>query len=191
MKRFSTHLIIILSLHLALVLGWGWVRIQDTQVQRQGLKVRVSTQIAVAQSSSAPVALQTTPQKKDKTSKIAPVENAATETSSITSETSGISGTEAATIKDVYIAEIRSKIEANKSYPLVSRRMGQTGIVIVAFTLLKDGSIMDLHVHKSSQFERLDASAVDAVRKVGRFNPIPHELRESQLDITVPVKFYL
>jgi protein TonB len=190
-KRFSSYLFCITILHVVAIFGWGWVRSQEAVPARHGFRVHVSTEKLTAQTPVAPV----TPKKivSKTTTSAVPVQpkSEPVETLSSAISTPAVSGAQAATAKEIYIAEIRSKIEANKSYPLISRRMGQTGIVIVAFTLLKDGSIMDLHVHKSSRFDRLDASAVEAVRKVGRFNPIPSEVGESQMDINVPVKFYL
>lgn len=92
-------------------------------------------------------------------------------------------------IKDVYKAELRATIEKNKYYPTMSRRLGQTGTVIIAFTLLEDGNIVDLRIEKPSQYERLNVSALDAVKKVERFKPIPKEVGEIRMDIKVPVKF--
>ncbi len=92
-------------------------------------------------------------------------------------------------IKDIYKAELRATIEKNKYYPTMSRRLGQTGTVVIAFTLLEDGNIVDLRIEKPSQYERLNVSALDAVKKVERFKPIPKEVGEIRMDIKVPVKF--
>jgi periplasmic protein TonB len=61
--------------------------------------------------------------------------------------------------------------------------------VVVAFTLLHDGNIINIRIDKPSQYERLNASALEAVRKVERFKPIPKEVGEAKMDIKVPVKF--
>lgn len=92
-------------------------------------------------------------------------------------------------VRDLYIAELRAKIDQNKYYPPMSRRLGQTGTVVIAFTLLEDGNIVDVRIHKPSQFERLNVSALDAVKKVERFKPIPKETGDNKIDIKVPVKF--
>lgn len=92
-------------------------------------------------------------------------------------------------ILDLYKAELRAKIDKNKYYPTMSRRLGQTGTVVVAFTLLEDGNIVNVRIDKPSQFERLNVSALDAVKKVERFKPIPKEAGDNTMDIKVPVKF--
>jgi protein TonB len=90
-----------------------------------------------------------------------------------------------------YKAELRALIERNKFYPSSSRRLGQTGTVVVAFTLLKDGHIIDVKVDTPSPFEKLNASAMDAVKKVVRFKPFPDEIEESKLDVKVSLKFLM
>lgn len=92
-------------------------------------------------------------------------------------------------VMDVYKAELRATIDKNKYYPTMSRRLGQTGTVVIAFTLLEDGNIVDIRIDKPSQYERLNVSALDAVKKVERFKPIPKEVGEIRMDIKVPVKF--
>ena len=89
----------------------------------------------------------------------------------------------------LYKAELRALIDKNKSYPPLSKRLGQTGIVVVAFTLLKDGHIIDVRLVKPSRYERLNFSALEAVKKVEKFKPIPQEIGELKMDIKVPVKF--
>lgn len=89
----------------------------------------------------------------------------------------------------IYKAELRSRIDQNKFYPLMSRRLGQTGVVVVAFTLLEDGTITDVHLDTPSSHEPLNDSALEAVKKVGRFKPIPKEFEQAKMDMTIPVNF--
>lgn len=100
-----------------------------------------------------------------------------------------LSGTAIADMKAIYKSELRSRIEQNKFYPMAARRMGQTGTVIVAFTLLNDGSIIDVRIDDSSGNPSLDTAGLEAVKKVGKFKAIPSELNTSSLDMSVPIKF--
>ena len=196
-NRFAVHFTYILALHLGFIFGLGIFKLKEKNTSQQTpgvMKVKVASREA-SPTKAAPVEPQR--QVPNFTSKPIPkpkVEEKVSQDVRPPAQAligAGNSDGRAATIKEIYISEVRSKIEANKFYPLISRRMGQAGTAVVGFTLLKDGSIIDLHVHKSSKFDRLDASALDAVKKVGRFGPIPNELGESQMDITVPVRFYL
>jgi TonB family protein len=94
-----------------------------------------------------------------------------------------------ASLREIYKAELRSKIDKNKTYPLMSRRLGQTGTVVVAFTLLKDGSITNVKIEDPAPFAPLNTSALEAVSKVGKFKPIPVELQEETMDLQIPIKF--
>lgn len=102
---------------------------------------------------------------------------------------SGDHGTGKFDAVSLYKAELRARIDKNKSYPPMSKRLGQTGIVVVAFTLLEDGNIINIRLDKPSRYERLNDSALDAVKKVVRFKPIPKEVGENKLDVKVPLKF--
>lgn len=101
----------------------------------------------------------------------------------------GAVGTANPEVVSLYKAELRAQIDKNKYYPPLSRRLGQTGIVVVAFTLLEDGNIINVRIESPSRYERLNDSALEAVKKVERFRPIPKEVGQSSMDITVPLKF--
>lgn len=95
----------------------------------------------------------------------------------------------AATLRDLYKSELRTKIDSNKTYPLMSRRLGQTGTVVVAFTIDKDGSITDVRIEDPAPFAPLNSSALEAVNKIRKFKPIPAELNEEKMELQIPIKF--
>lgn len=94
-----------------------------------------------------------------------------------------------ANIRDLYKAELRTKIDSNKNYPMMSRRLGQTGTVVVAFTMLKDGSITNVRIEDPAPFAPLNTSALEAVNKIRKFKPIPTELNQERMDLQIPIKF--
>ncbi|HEX9804009.1 MAG TPA: TonB family protein [Gammaproteobacteria bacterium] len=57
------------------------------------------------------------------------------------------------------------------SYPLLARRRGWQGEVLLAFRLQSDGRIIDARVARSSGYGVLDRAALDALGKVGRISP--------------------
>lgn len=109
--------------------------------------------------------------------------------SEASSSSSALSGVARADLRSLFLGELRARIEENKAYPMMSRRLGQTGIVEVAFTLTRDGHIINARIVSPSRYERLNESALEAVKKITRFKAIPSELNEEQMDVTVPVKF--
>lgn len=73
------------------------------------------------------------------------------------------------------------------SYPLLARRRGWQGEVILAFRLEVDGTIINARVARSSGYGVLDRAALNALGKVKRIN---HTLQQVQ-DMQLPVIYRL
>ena len=190
-KRFLPYFGSILSIHAAIILGWSITYSQMNSAFKlgpQSMRIKVASEELLKIKPPTPQKkIRPTP-KQVSPEKVTPLE---TPVQDVTQASQSLSDTAKADLRSVYISELRSQIEANKSYPLISRRLGHTGLVVVGFTLLADGSIINIRVVKEARFERLSESALAAVRKIGRYKPIPEELQESQIDLTIPVKFTL
>ncbi len=100
-------------------------------------------------------------------------------------------GNALADLKTIYKAELKNLIDSKTTYPAVARRLGQTGVVTVAFKLLQDGTITNVRIENSSGNTRLDGAALEAVKKVGKYKAIPSELNSKTMDLTVPINFQL
>lgn len=92
-------------------------------------------------------------------------------------------------LREAYISSLRTEIERNKKYPVLSKAKGEEGKTVLAFRVLKNGQIVNARMISTSSFEKLDAAALKALEKVGVFRHIPPELQEDFMDITVPVSF--
>jgi protein TonB len=66
---------------------------------------------------------------------------------------------------------IRNVIQRGIAYPVLARKMGWEGRVVVAFRILADGSVRDIRVVEGSGHAILDRNAVEAVRSA---SPFPH-----------------
>lgn len=195
-KSYITHLSTIVFVHVLLLMGtWQLSQSQfvRAKVGNGVMKLQLATNVimnrpVVTSTKSVPVNSTKPKVKPQEEQKVLPVSE---------TKVSQAEGSEFGTAKDgkkdllsVYKAELRARIDQNKSYPPLSRRLGQTGTVVVAFTLLEDGNIIDVRVEKPSRYDRLNESALDAVKKVEKFKPIPKEIGELRMDIKVPVKFF-
>ena len=100
-----------------------------------------------------------------------------------------LSGTATADLKAIFKAELRARIDENKFYPAVARRMGHAGTVVVAFTMLEDGSIINVRIDSTSGNSQLDTAGIEAVKKVGKFKAIPDEFGTKSMDLSIPIKF--
>jgi len=99
--------------------------------------------------------------------------------------------TQAEIIKSQYIAEIKSEIEKKKYYPRRAKMLHHEGAVTVRFTILKDGSIKDVTLEHPSRYKRLNSGALKTLENVGKFSPIPKELKLDQWEIVVPIEYIL
>lgn len=75
-------------------------------------------------------------------------------------------------------------------YPMVARRMGYHGTVVLDVEVLAEGSAGDIVVHKSCGYEILDKSAVQTV-KTWRFLPARRFGQPVTQRFLVPIKFSL
>ena len=76
-------------------------------------------------------------------------------------------------------------------YPLVARRLGKEGVVLLAVVVAPDGRAADVRVLRSSGFAPLDDSAVTTVRERWRFIPARREGAPIESRVTVPIRFRL
>lgn len=96
-----------------------------------------------------------------------------------------------ASLRSLYIAELRAQIDAQKIYPTAAKRLGQVGEVEVSFTVMDDGAIVNERISRESPYERLNHSALQTVKHVGKVKPIPEELGVKSLKVEVPISFSL
>tara|TARA_B100000242_G_C43046006_1_gene488258 strand:+ start:1712 stop:2272 length:561 start_codon:yes stop_codon:yes gene_type:complete len=89
-----------------------------------------------------------------------------------------------------YYGIVRSMLDSNKKYPLLSLQRRQEGTPIVEFTILRNGSVVDLKI-TSSGYRLLDREAQKIVMKSAPFPPIPKSLGKDQIDLRVPINFSL
>jgi len=90
-----------------------------------------------------------------------------------------------------YIQRCRLLIERNKEYPLLARKGGLEGTVVIRGVLTRDGSLRQCSVNRSSGSSMLDNAAVRAVKRVGQFPPAPPELHGEELVFELPISFRL
>ncbi|WP_340690149.1 energy transducer TonB [Hydrogenobacter thermophilus] len=64
-------------------------------------------------------------------------------------------------------------IKHNLTYPLLARKLGMEGKVIVSFLLTKDGRIKDIKVEESSGYKMLDENAINTLKRVENLMPKP------------------
>ncbi len=98
-------------------------------------------------------------------------------------------------LKQTYLNQLRRTIAqlAQDTYPRRARRRGQSGEVILRFTLNADGTIHALEVLQSSGFYLLDEAATAVIQDEmhSRFKPFPPALPPTPIQITIPIRYQL
>lgn len=90
-----------------------------------------------------------------------------------------------------YITSVLDKVNSVKQYPVVARKFGQQGAVVLAFEIAKNGDIGDVAVAESSGFGTLNNSAVRSVRKCAPFPPLPDYVSSSSLPLKLRIEYQL
>jgi len=94
-----------------------------------------------------------------------------------------------ASIIDAYTSEIRRKIQKNLYYPKMAKRMRMQDVVEVSFRVSRNGSISNINVLNSPK-KLLKNAAIKTLKSLS-LKPIPSELGDEYLDITIPIEFKL
>lgn len=78
-----------------------------------------------------------------------------------------------------------------KQYPSQARRKGREGSPRIAFTMSRDGKVMDVWLVQSSGTDVLDRAAQELIRRAEPLPALPDEVEELQLTLTVPINYSL
>ncbi len=100
-----------------------------------------------------------------------------------------ITSVDTKSIKSKYLGALYQSIDKLKVYPKNAKRLGQSGTAKVTFTVLADGTITNISLSDSSGFTMLDDAAKKILITLAKAAPIPKELKEESMTITVPVVY--
>lgn len=95
----------------------------------------------------------------------------------------------AETPRPFILARLHEALEAHFAYPMLARRRGWEGRVLVGFRIESGGRIGDVHVARSSGYGVLDRSAVKALDRVGGLPGV--ETGGGPLEMTIPIIYRL
>lgn len=86
-----------------------------------------------------------------------------------------------------YAGLVAAHLRRYKHYP--SSAGGATGVVMVAFSLSRGGSLQGVRLVRSSGNGALDQAAIAMVRRANPFPSIPADLNRSSATFSVPIRF--
>jgi len=96
------------------------------------------------------------------------------------------------TVSSEYITSVVSKIQQNKYYPIMAKKLKITGIVKLQFTVSSGGLILnDVVALQSSGNQELDNAAIKAVKMSAPFNSFPTEVMQKEINFLVDISYVL
>jgi len=85
--------------------------------------------------------------------------------------------------------QLGSKANPNPDYPMLARKKGWQGEVVLGVHVAADGSIQHLSFVKSTDYGVLNYAAYETVRNHWRFDPLLNQSEELSAYIEVPITF--
>lgn len=96
-----------------------------------------------------------------------------------------------ASAERAYLGDLQRAIARHQRYPEDARRRHASGVTTLAFVVQGNGRIAEVQVARSSGDRSLDQAAVQAVKRLGSFKPIPPSIGRSSWPMRVPIEFEL
>lgn len=81
-----------------------------------------------------------------------------------------------------YFAKFRRRVYQLWEYPADSIRKGETGVVKLSFSILKDGSIVNIRMLESSGYPNLDREVMRVIKNMAKV-PLPESYELNQLNV--------
>ncbi len=73
----------------------------------------------------------------------------------------------------------------------MAKKLGQTGKVVMRFTLSADGSVVSSEVIEKAPYESLNKAATELVQSINGLKPFPKEVHRASWVMTVPIEYQL
>jgi periplasmic protein TonB len=86
---------------------------------------------------------------------------------------------------------LKIKVESVLKYPELAAVSGYQGTLFIRFDIMKDGSLGELEVLKSSGYKILDDEALRSIRASAPFQPLPDDWHMDRYSIRAAVIFFL
>ena len=82
-------------------------------------------------------------------------------------------------------------LQRYKNYPGAARARDEQGVVLLSFTVDRDGHVLSQHIIKGSGHPDLDAEVLSMIERAQPLPAFPRAMTQEQLTLTVPIRFSL
>jgi periplasmic protein TonB len=87
--------------------------------------------------------------------------------------------------------ELVRRLEQYKRYPSEAQSRGVEGVVMLSFSVDRNGRVLTREIARSSGHPELDKEVVSMIERAQPLPPFPPSMPEEKLDLTVPIRFSL
>lgn len=83
------------------------------------------------------------------------------------------------------------QLQRYKRYPAQAQSRNEQGVVLLSFSLDRDGHVLAHSIAKSSGYQDLDDEVMTMIMRAQPLPPFPESMPQPRLDLTVPIRFSL
>lgn len=113
-------------------------------------------------------------------------QNAGTTNSTSASSGGGMPGSSAD-----YLALVQAWLERHKEYPRRAQLRRIEGTAVLRFVMDREGKLVSYRLERGSGHSVLDEAVREMIERASPFPPLPPEIQQANLELVVPVSFYL
>jgi periplasmic protein TonB len=82
-------------------------------------------------------------------------------------------------------------LEKLKRYPYMAQRAGQEDVIYIAFTIDRQGKVLDFEIKRSRGYALLDGEVRSLIERASPLPPPPAEVTGERIKMVVPVEFFV
>jgi len=90
-----------------------------------------------------------------------------------------------------YYGRLQAWLENHKRYPRRAKLRNEQGVALLRFVVTRAGEVTEFSIEKSSGYSLLDEEVREMLRRAQPLPKMPSEMRESRVELLVPVQFFL
>jgi len=126
--------------------------------------------------------------KKVEHKKPAPKKTAAPRSERAGQQSAQMSGSAGSDVAN-WSSDVSSRLRSAKRYPSGAESRREQGVVMLRFTLSRNGGVLSRSITRGSGYSELDQEALAMVQRAAPFPPMPASLNLPSFTFTVPVNF--
>lgn len=90
-----------------------------------------------------------------------------------------------------YFSLVSAHLNRRKSYPAEAKKAREEGVVVIRFTVDRDGNVSGAGIKHGSGHERLDAATLQLLQRVAPMPRMPASMRRDSVTIALPIDYSL